>query len=426
MRPAAPLAPWALSIVALGASSVGAQDFDPQNAGWNGLRDLLGAADEAGVLLDTPAEIDVSALDATDALLIVHPTEPLPRGSLTAFLRAGGRVAVADDFGHADAFLRGYGIARHEPNLGEDVLLLRGNPALPIARARARHPLMEEVDALVANHPTVLTHQALQPIAAFDESSEALVLAGAIEEGRLAAIGDPSLFINNMMRFRGNRRFARNLLRYLDAGRGGRILLATPGVPLRGRFGDGSGPPLERLNDRLRDAAHADTPPIALTLTAAVLAAILLVFAVSALPTRSPYSRQAVDPIRSEGGGFLGRVEFFTRRRRDLVHPLMVYKFELEAELVRRLGLEQTPRLGDAVRVLQQAGLPAAEAEELRRLLLELDDLRRRLDHPPGPPRVSPHRLRRMVDTGERLLARIAKLTLPGADEDQARYNGPR
>ncbi|HJL29833.1 MAG TPA: hypothetical protein RMI62_12230, partial [Polyangiaceae bacterium LLY-WYZ-15_(1-7)] len=53
------------------------------------------------------------------------------------------------------------------------------------------------------------------------------------------------------------------------------------------------------------------------------------------------------------------------------------------------------------------AGLPERDREALRGLLRELDDLRRRVDLPPGPPRVTPRALRRMVDTGERILAAL-------------------
>ncbi len=424
MRPAKHLAAVAAMLTFLLIGRADAQDFRPSSRAWNGLRDLLSVAEEAGVRIDTPREVDVPALEPSDALLIVHPTEPLPKGSLAAFLRAGGRVAIADDFGRADEFLRNYGVRRQEPTLDGDVALLRGNPALPVARPRARHPLMKDVPALVANHPAVLTHAELQPIAAFDESDEALVLSGAIEQGRLVAISDPSLFINNMMRFRGNRRFARNLLDYLDGGRGGRVLVVTPDVHLRGRFGDASGDPLGRLNDRLNDFAHASTPPLALTLLTVVLVAILLIFAVSALPARSPYSKTAAQAPESSGGGFLGRVRFFSRRR-DLVHPLMVYKFEFEAELARRLGLEGAPVLGQAVRTLRDAGLPASEVATLRQFLIHLDRLRERLDHPPGPPKVSPRQLRRMVETGECLLAHIDALSL-GAEGAQAPYKDPR
>ncbi|MEM9068780.1 MAG: DUF4350 domain-containing protein [Myxococcota bacterium] len=400
--------------IAVTATGVGrAQDYRPQGDDWNGLQQLVAIAEDAGVSLDTLPSIDVAELKPTDSLLILYPQEALPKGSLSQFLRAGGRIAVADDFGEGGAFLQSYGIRRRAPTLTDDVPLLRGNPALPLAHPRARHPLMDGVQALVANHPQVLEHSDLDPVASFDESSSALVLAGAVEQGRLIAIGDPSLLINNMLRFQGNRRFAENLFRYLDAGRGGRVLLVTPDVRLIGRLGDGRGNPIRRIDDWLRDFAHAETPPLALLLSAIVLVSILMVFAVSTLPLRSPYSSGALQPGRASGGGFAGRVAFFRERPRDLVHPLMVYKFELEGELVQRLALAGRPVLRDVVGHARARGLSESDVSALRALLLELDELRRRLDLPPAPPKVSPRDLHRMVDTGERILAALDRLPPP-------------
>ncbi|MCB0900488.1 MAG: hypothetical protein KDC40_16885, partial [Actinobacteria bacterium] len=83
------------------------------------------------------------------------------------------------------------------------------------------------------------------------------------------------------------------------------------------------------------------------------------------------------------------------------------YKFELEGELMRRLGLEGQPLLRDVLAAAEVYGLTAAERESLRALLLELDEIRRKIDLPPAPPRVGPRDLRRMVDTGEAILARL-------------------
>ena len=400
----------ALSIVLamLYSSVVWAQPYRLESRDWDGLSELVAIADAAGVHLDTPGEIDVSTLSGDDALFILFPSEPLPRASLSAFLRAGGRIAIADDYGEAGALLQSYGIRRSEPNLSSEVSYLRGNPALPLARPRSRHPLREDVRMLVANHPAVLHHSELEPIAAFDEGPNALVLAGAVEEGRLVAIGDPSMFINNMLQFRDNRQFTENVFRYLDGGRGGRVLLATSTTALTGRFGDGTGNPIARLDEWLADFAHADTPPIALTLLAIVFVSILMVFAVSTLPLRSPYSSEALHPAPRHGGGYAGRVGFFAARGGSLVHPALVYKFELEGELVRILGLDGRPLLRDVVAAARSKGLANADLEALRGLLLELDGLRTRVDHPPAPPKVSPRELRRMVDTGERILQRLS------------------
>ena len=384
-----------------------AADYGLDDGAWNGGRDLIGAAEAAGVTLDSPAVIDVDALEPSDGLLIVHPTRSLPTVSLSRFVRAGGRLAVADDYGRGQELLSTYGIVRAPPTDTET--RVRGNPELPLALPRVRHPLTRDVRALVTNHPQSLRHDELRPIFGFGDGPDALVLAGAVERGRLVAIGDPSVFINNMLQFRDNRRFAENLFAYLDGERGGRVYLVTPAVRLEGRAGSRDAS-LEGLRAWLDDFARADAPPVALILMSVMLVALLLIFAISNLPRRSPYLKNEM-LARAGGGGVAGRVAFFERRRSELLHPLLVMKYELEGALIRELGLRdqgsERPLLGQVLAAAEARGMPAPLRRELRALLLELDDLRRRADLPPGPPRPSPKDVRRMVHSAERILAAL-------------------
>jgi len=411
--------PWiVVSLAILGASVASAQtpaeDYRIESGQWNSLSRLLDIASGAGVAIDTPASLDLADLGPNDALLLIHPVEELPRGSLAAFLRGGGRVAIADDFGTSEPFLEIYGIERGEYVPDEDDPRLRGNPALPVATTRLRHPLSRDVRTLVTNHPAVLWHAELEPVLGFEADRSGVVLTGAVEEGRLVVVSDPSVLIDNMLQYRDNRRFATNLLRYLQGDGTGRVLLVTQHVELEGRHGTGAEDPVERLRSWLEDAAHAETPPVALTLLAVVLVAILGVFAVSSLPLRSPYDAKTLRPPPGVGGGYAGRVEYFARRS-DLIHPLMVYKFELEGELLRRLSLHEGAVLKDVMAALEKRRLPARQLAEARQLLLTLDDLRRRVDLPPAPPKITPRRLQQLVDQGERLLAAVPDEHLRGA-----------
>ncbi len=413
----------ALLVYASGPLSLSADaddsDYSLTNTGWNGLSDLLGAADAAGVTVDSPEEIDVDTLGVNDALLVVYPTRRLPSESLGRFVRRGGRLAIADDFGQADEFFVVYGIVRSAPQ--DTLSRVRGNPELPLALPQLRHPLTRDVDTIVTNHPTGLRHDTLRPIIGFGEGQSALVLAGAVERGRLVSIGDPSILINNMLQFRDNRRFAENLLAYLGASRDpaappGRVYLVPPDVRLIGQAGSRDAS-LESLRGWLDDFAHADAPPIALLLTSLVVVTISLIFVVSSLPRRSPYLTGAMLGL-SSGGGLAGRIAFFGRKQRELLHPLLVFKFELEGFLIRHLGLEVSspdrgPLLREVLIAAEARGLSAAHREALRALLLELDDLRRRADLPPGPPRPSPKDVQRMVDSGERIVAELVTLSGP-------------
>lgn len=402
----------ALAVLVLGAllglpGGARAQgDYAPDSRAWNGLSELRSLASAAAIEIDSPARLDLSRVSPNDAILLVYPTVDLPTRSLGRFLRAGGRVALADDFGRGTDLLSTFGIRRTRAG-GQHALHLRGNPNLPVAEpaAHLHHPLTSGVRALLTNHPATLAHPELQPLIGFPDGG-AVVLVGAVGDGRLVAISDPSVLINNMLGFRGNRAFASNLLRYLEAGRGGRIWLVTGATPIVGRFGRPDAP-LPRVQGWLDDIASADAPPMALTLGALLLVALFVLVATSSLPRRSPYRGSAMLPAPAPSGGFVGRVDFFRRRPAHLLHPLMVYKFELEGELVRRLGLRGRPLLRDVLRALRTRGVPDEEVDAARQLITELDRLREQQDRPGGPPRIRERQLRRMVETGERVLAAL-------------------
>ncbi|MFW6050005.1 MAG: DUF4350 domain-containing protein [Myxococcota bacterium] len=382
------------------------KDYAAGSRAWNGLSRLSEIAAESGIPLRSPAQVDLSDLQPADAIVVVYPTKPLPTESLAGFMRAGGRVVVADDFGEAAGLLRAYGIRRHRLPDGK-APTLRGNANLPLAtpHERLRHPLTQGVKAVVTNHPAVLVHPELEPLLTLG-GRNALVLIGAVGAGRLVSIGDPSVLINNMLQFRGNRAFAGNLLRYVEGGQGGTVWLVANDTPLVGRFGQ-PGEPLGRARSWLSEFATAEVPPLALMLASLLLVALLVLVASSSLPRQSPYEGASFLPGPARAGGFLGRIAFFRDRPAHLLHPLLVYKFELEGELVRRLGLRGRPLLRDVVAALRRRGIPEADVRALRDLMVELDHLRQVQDRPPGPPRIGERRFRRMVHTGERILGML-------------------
>ncbi len=388
-------------------------DYDPASRSWNGLSRVVALAADEGVVLEAPDRIDLGALSPADGILLVYPDDELPLASLASFMRDGGRLAIADDYGTGDELLDVYRIDR-QARAGSETPHLRGNPGLPVARPFGRHTLTDGLGAVVANHPATLYHAALDPLIAFDDAGRGLVLAGAVGEGRLVAIGDPSMLINNMLEFRDNERFARNLVVYLTEG-GGRLFVVTRHTTLVGRYGEpGSARPFHDLRSWLEGLAGADAPPLALLLGAVVVASILLVVAVTSLPRRSPYDGSAMFGRPPASGGFVGRVGYFAGRSANLLHPLMVYKFELEGEIVRRMRRKERTLLRDVLEGLRAHGLSDAEVQQARALLLELDELRDRQDRPPGPPKISEARFHRIVATGEAILSKLSA-EQPGA-----------
>jgi len=386
----------------------GAQSsFSLDETGWSSARLLAERAREAEIALRAEDRLDVDDLDQDTALFLVHPTRPLPVDSLGAFLRRGGRVVLADDFGRGDALFSRYEIAREVPASGRGPDL-RGKPAFPLALPRVRHALTEGVAQVVTNHPAGLRHRALDPLLAFGDGS-ALLLTGAVGRGRLVALGDPSVLIDNMMAFPGNARLADNLLRYLVAGGAEEVLYLSGGFVLEGRGGV-PGDPVSALGSWLSGVARAELPPTALWVVAMMLAALLIALAATTLPRRSPYRAAAMFPPSPGGGGFLGRVASYRAGGTGLLGALLYYKTELETALLTRLGMRGQPRLGEVLRAYgAQPGVTEAHVADLRALLTELEELHRREDLPPGPPRVARARFHGMVARGREALARLGE-----------------
>jgi hypothetical protein len=207
----------------------GATPFEPANRDWegcSGLYDLArGALGNDRVVV--VSRLDWSELRPNDGLLLIHPERPVDGDRLFAFLDAGGRAAVIDDFGAGNRILGRFHIERASPP-ARPINALRHNPELaiaePVADGGRRHPSVEGVELLITNHPSTLRYALPTPdaptpvlvIRAIDEPDGVLALAGAVGHGgKLFAMGDPSVFINEMLRYPDNRTFAMNLVRFL-------------------------------------------------------------------------------------------------------------------------------------------------------------------------------------------------------------------
>ncbi len=401
----------ALSAIAP-AIAVAAPDYGSRNPEWNGLTELHAVARAEGIELVTADGIDVDRLDPRDGLLLVYPRHDLPVASILDRLRAGGRVALADDFGEGRSLLRRFAIERGVVD-GAGAPRLRDRDALLVAHPRIAHPLAEGVEAIVTNHPTALRHPELEPVFAFGEGPDALVLSGTVGDGRLVAIADPSVLINQMLAIDGNRRFAAALLRFLVADGSGRVVLVAGDARLAGRDGDDPmATPIERMDEMLRAAAQADVPARALAVAAIVLCGIVAAVASGAVALRGPYGAETMLPPSRSGGGFSGWLRFYldpARARglgaafapsRNLLHPTLMYKTELEATLATTLGL---PGDASARRIVD--AMPPRARDDARPLLAELEALERGERDRAAVPHVGARAFRRIHARGEALAA---------------------
>jgi hypothetical protein len=383
-----------------------AEDLSTREPAWNGLTQLRSLAEQTGAAVITPEQIDVAQLGPDDALLVVHPVEPLPSAELSAFLRSGGRLAVADDFGTGRALLGAFGIGLYPPARTESTKLLRGEPFLMLATRQNSHPLSRSADVLVTNHPQALSHRQLEPIYALRKGHDAIVLSGAVGKGRLVAISDASVLINNMLQFEGNRAFARDLLAYLAGSARGRLFIV--GSDTQWKFGlrrFGSEHPLESVKAVLSHVAKLRLPPSAVTALSIVLALLLLISIVTALPRRSVYARRKYLEIPPCPSGFAGQVDYYKLESRNFLPPLLAFKFELESRIIADLGASGQLSLSDLMKALRARGLSERSLQDTRELLVTLDATHAQTHG--EMPQISPRKFSALVATGQRILAEL-------------------
>ncbi len=371
-------------------------DYDPQSSSWNGLVEFVRLSQSARVELRIDERLDWSALRRGDGLLLLYPLSTVDRDELSAFLEDGGRLALLDDFGTSDPLLQWFQVERSERTRGT----LR-SPTLPGVFNALRlgdHVLGEQVDALVTNEPVVLRHARLSPVFSLSqEPSQGVVLAGQVGRGRLVVGGDPSVLINSMMRFSGNRQFALNLLAYLGAHEGGRVHLISRRFASRGTYPGARSrrtSPLHTLSknlDQTLQRAGASLNDPALLRLLATLATLLTSLALAVI-LWGPRPTDRFGPSAPAGplAGVAAKVLLFGRRRANLLYPSLILRRLFERALLRSFDLAPP---ADLPRVLAKARghLDPTQLEHLRAVIVELDAIASRAEDKPSL-RVAPAR----------------------------------
>ena len=395
-------------------------DYSPESDDWNGLSSLVEQARELGIDLTTTNDLDYALIGRDTSLLIIYPTVPLDRQALVSNLRAGGRVLIADDFGSSAPLLERLGVRRDESQV-EGGLHFRGDPDLPIAAPVTEdHVLTQGVRRLLTNHPATLVTD-LPSVFVTGDPERTLVAVGAIGEGRLVIVGDPSTLINNMLEVDGNRQFARNLLTYLSGEDHRQLVLVT------GHFGQRTGGSgvngtvsqarrelnirLARLSETLSTLRQGEAPPRWLLAVVTLGALVLLVVVILQLKPRPRlYSGRWLRPIAEErSAGFVGTLEYLKHPRATHLYPLMILKRVFEERLLDGLGLPAPARLGAVMEAYAKAEPNEGHRKELERLLVRLSTLATTTVAGESQLRVSAGELRRTFDQVRRLLKPVGR-----------------
>lgn len=378
--------------------------FDANDTTWEGGSELFELAKKrlGRERLEIAATLDYSKLTPKDGLVILHPEVPLDYAELSAFLRAGGRIAVLDDHGTSDKFLARFQIHRVRAPL-TPAKMLRDNPSLAIAepavqivagQEQNRHAITQSVESVVTNHPTALTHPNLTPvltISARGEPDATLAVTGIIvNRGRLFAMGDPSAFINLMLRYPGNRKFAEGLLSYLVepdswGERGGKLYFVSNRFQQKGQFGE-RGNILYGVGQALLDSlneVHERGLPDPLPLVFAALACLgIMAWALltAARPRPRSFPRYSMaEPLVAQGGPS-GRIAVLAAPSTDAALGLSELRSAALDLLGERLSLGRGPSAKLVLSEIERRSLLSAQARaDLESALTELRAIEERI-----------------------------------------------
>ncbi len=410
-----------LSLFALGsATAARALPYDPASRAWDGLGGFVEQARREGIDVLIPARLDPASLDPRDALAIVAPASPPPTGALVAFVEQGGRLLLADDTGVAEPLLRAFGVS-FEPEPSPRPPLLEGQPGFPIALAGTEqwHPLLAGVRAVVTNQPAAIRHPQVRPLLGLGRCQgeptrcgqrPGILLSGVVGEGRLIALADPSVLIDGMLRFEGNRRLARTLPIYLTEAGKRRLLLATPATRwpkgTSEALEEASLPPLARLRRRLAEISGRPAP--GWLLRAASLGMLLGLAAFGLLRGRrhDPYQPETMMGPSPPPGGVAGQIAFHLEHPGSLVLALRTWAESFQDEMAEFLGLSPDATVQETLAALER--YDRAAADRVRRLLRAVAAAIERTERVPAHPALHPKELRRFVREGQELLDELS------------------
>jgi len=409
-------------LVAAGDARADASDYSPYNSEWQGTSHLFQLATERGFAIEARSQLDWKKLKKHHILLFLYPTTRIPAEKLVAYLRGGGRVILADDFGSTADLLEQLGVRRVPVNGGRLSRLHAENPALPIATPRTPHPLNNGIPELVTNHPAAFDTQ-LPAIFGFEPTGGALVVAATLGRGRIVLIGDPSIFINRMLKFGGNEAFTRRLLGYLGRPGEDAYVVYTqhftetgspkPTVTVKTPPPPGLSAILADANTLLAEFNEYVLDRVWIMPIATLLAGLLLALAVWVIPMMRPlydasWTRPGEGPPPARYERDLDPYLNGSPRKMNFAYPAAVFRDVMDVDLEESIGVAAPLTTMDepALRrlVKRRAG---ADAEHL---CAQLIGLTRRI---PGRDLVTPHtltprysfrELKRLLDIGRSLM----------------------
>jgi hypothetical protein len=223
----------ALAVTGLWATSTADPALSAYNPGWDGSSTLRGEIAPVGgsVVVGEGMSAYNTVTPAGTVAFVLSPDRRYTddeAARLRAFVRRGGTLVVAEDFGpHTNPLLDRIGAStRVDGRPLRDGYSYYRSPSLAVATGVAESDLTTGVDRLTLNRGTALEPNGAQvlvessPLAYVDANRNAtldraesmgphpVVTVEQVGEGRAVVVADPSVFINAMLERPGNRQFA--------------------------------------------------------------------------------------------------------------------------------------------------------------------------------------------------------------------------
>jgi hypothetical protein len=204
-------------------------DFRVENPFWNGTRNI--SAGYPALPVESLSDLPDSPQGATLILIPYIDCSPLELRQLNNFVTRGGRLILADDYGHGNQVLEYLGLrVRFSGQTLLDPLVCYRNIHFPKIIHLEPDPLTRNAESLILNHATCLVNVTRAETLALSSSFSFLDQDGSqiweegeptgplpvisqhnLGDGQVILAADPSLFINSMERITGNDSFMQNI-----------------------------------------------------------------------------------------------------------------------------------------------------------------------------------------------------------------------
>jgi len=218
------------------------EDFSTYNTAWNGASDAKALASNDGYATRSVFALSEIGTSGDGVLFMLNPVSSAgfstsDASTLQSFVRNGGVLVLANDFGNGNAVLSGLGVlgeARFNGSLLEDNVSKGVDAAHPLITDINASGLTAGVHMLYFNYGTVLdtsganvtvlaqsapTSYLLTPTGGKTITGAHPVLATLdYGNGRIVLLSDPSVFINNMLGQADNQQLLTSMLTNLTGG----------------------------------------------------------------------------------------------------------------------------------------------------------------------------------------------------------------